>query len=312
MTTASLEQLLTRTSFLLLLMIVSSLAFAQTPRRDVVVSPEWLAAHPDAIVLEIGNRDAFAEGHIPGARFIDLQSIVTDRDGMLHELPPVESLERVFTNAGVGERGRIVVYSRDPLFAARAWFTLDYLGQGSRTSYLDGGYARWTSEQRPVSTETAPVVPLAFHASVRPELVVSLKAMQTLVKWRKELGSDLAMIDARALEQFYGKEAGAGVERRGHIPGAVNVVWTENVTMDVTQRLLPDRELRDLYTSAGVSPRSTNIVYCRTGMQATLTYVVLKYLGYHVTLYDGSFTEWSGQSDTHVALVASLSREGTR
>jgi thiosulfate/3-mercaptopyruvate sulfurtransferase len=301
-----------RSLLLFTLMVVSSLAVAQTPRRDIIVSPEWLASHPDAIVLEIGNRDAYAEGHIPGARFIELQSIVTDRDGTLNELPPVESLERVFTDAGVGERGRIVVYSRDPLFAARAWFTLDYLGQGSRTSYLDGGYARWTSEQRPVSTETVPVVPVAFRASVRRELVVSLKAMQTLVKWRKELGSDLAMIDARAPEQFCGKEAGAGVERGGHIPGAVNVLWTENLTTDVTQRLLPDRELRELYTSAGVSPRSTNIVYCRTGMQATLNYVVLKYLGYDVALYDGSFTEWSGQADTHVALMASLSNKGAR
>jgi thiosulfate/3-mercaptopyruvate sulfurtransferase len=301
-----------RSLLLIVFMLVSPLAPGQTLRRDVVVSPEWLAAHPEAIVLEIGNRDAYAEGHIPGARLVELQSIVMDRNGTPNELPPVPTLESVFTRAGIGEQGRIVVYSRDPLFAARAWFTLDYLGQGSRTSYLDGGFARWTSEQRPVSTETHAVSSVAFHASVRPELVMSLKAMQTLVRWRKELASDLAMIDTRAPEQFVGKEAGAGVDRGGHIPGAVNVVWTENLTTDTTQRLLPERELRELYTAAGVAPRSTNVVYCRTGMQASVTYVVLKYLGYEVTLYDGSFVEWSGQADTHVALVASLSRERTR
>lgn len=300
-----------RSLLLFLLMFVSSLALGQTVRRDIVVSPEWLAAHPEAIVLEIGNRDGYAEGHIPGARLIELQSIVTDRNGTLNEVPPISTLESAFTAAGIGENGRIVVYSRDPLFAARAWFTLDYLGQGSRTSYLDGGFARWTAEQRPVSTETPAVSPVAFRASVRPELVMSLKAMQTLVRWRKELGPDLAIIDARAPEQFCGKEAGAGVDRRGHIPGAVNVVWTENLTTDATQRLLPERELRELYASAGVAPRSTNVVYCRTGMQASVNYVVLKYLGYEVTLYDGSFVEWSGQADTHVAQVAGLSRQVT-
>jgi thiosulfate/3-mercaptopyruvate sulfurtransferase len=293
-----------RSLLLVSLIAVASLALGQSTRRDVTVSPEWLAAHPEAIVLEIGNHDAYIAGHIPGARFIDLQSIVTDRDGTPNELPFVASLEKVFTEAGVGDRGRIVVYSRDPLYAARAWFTLDYLGAGSRTSYLDGGFARWTSEQRPIEIAVAPVTAAEFRASVHPETVTSLKAMQTLVRWRKELGSDLALIDARAPEQFCGKEKGADVYRGGHIPGAVNIVWTENVSTDGTQRLLPERELRELYASAGLTPRSTNVVYCRTGMQACLNYVVLKYLGYEVSLYDGSFVEWSTQADTLITQLA--------
>ena len=300
-----------RSLYLVSLMLVSTLALAQSAKRDIIVSPEWLAAHPDSIVLDIGNRDTYLAGHIPGARLIELQSIVTDRGGTPNELPEISQLEHVFSIAGVGERGRIVVYSRDPLLAARAWFTLDYLGQGQRASFLDGGLARWTSEQHPVSTEITTVEPAAFHASTRPEVVMGLKAMQTVVKWRKELGSDLAMIDARAPEQFCGKESGAGVYRAGHIPGSVNIIWTENLTADQT-RLLPERELRELYTRAGVSPRSTNVAYCRTGMQACVTYMVLKYLGYEATLYDGSFVEWSNQPDTLVAQLASLAGERTR
>ena len=76
------------------------------------------------------------------------------------------------------------------------------------------------------------------------------------------------------------------------------------MTTDATQRLLPERELRELYASAGLTPRSTNIVYCRTGMQACLNYVVLKYLGYEVSLYDGSFVEWNTQGDTLVTQLA--------
>lgn len=290
--------------FLLSFLMVSTLALAQSTRKNVIVSPEWLAAHPEVVVLDITNRDSFAKGHIPGARLVDLQSIVTDRDGTPNELPEIAMLESVFSAAGVGDRGRIVVYSRDPLFAARAWFTLDYLGQGHRTSYLDGGFARWTDEERPVATESTPVKPAAFHASVRTGALTNIKELRSLVKWRTELASDLAMIDARAPEQFCGMESGADVERAGHIPGAVNVSWTENLTAGSIPRLLPERELRDLYMTAGVSPKSTNIVYCRTGMQASLTYMVLKYLGFDAALYDGSFIEWSGEHDTLVVVLA--------
>jgi len=285
------------------ILIASTIAFGQAVRKDVIVSPEWLAGHPDVVVLDVGNRDAYLKGHIPGARLIELQSLVTDRAGTPNELPSLAALESLFSEAGVGDRGRIVVYSRDPLYAARAWFTLDYLGLGHRTSYLDGGFARWTDEARPVATEVTPIEPTPFHASVRAEAVMSLNAMQVLVRMRKELGSDLVLIDARGPDQFCGKEAGGGVERAGHIPGAVNVTWTENLVTGAIPRLLPERELREVYTTAGVTPRSTNVVYCRTGMQASLTYMVLKYLGYSTSLYDGSFVEWNIQPDAAVALV---------
>jgi thiosulfate/3-mercaptopyruvate sulfurtransferase len=284
-------------------LIASTIAFGQSVRKDVIVSPEWLAGHPDVVVLDVSNGDAFLKGHIPGARLIELQSLVTDRDGTPNELPSVAALESLFSAAGVGDRSRIVVYSRDPLYAARAWFTLDYLGQGQRTSYLDGGFARWMDEARPVATEITPVEPTPFHSSVHAEAVTSLNAMRVLVRLRKELASDLALIDARGAEQFCGKEAGAGVDRAGHIPGAVNVTWTENLIAGAIPRLLPERELREVYTMAGVSPRSTNVVYCRTGMQASLTYMVLKYLGYGATLYDGSFIEWNIQPDAPVAMI---------
>lgn len=293
------------------ILIASTIALGQSPRKDILVTPEWLAGHPDVIVLDVASKDVFAKGHIPGARLIELQTIVTDRGSALNELPSVPALESVFTEAGVGDKDRIVVYSRDPLYAARAWFTLDYLGQGSRTSYLDGGFARWTDEQRPVATEVTTVEPQAFHASVRATALTDLKVMQSLVRFRKDLGSDLAILDARGPEQFCGKERGAGVERSGHIPGAVNVAWTENLVAGEIPRFLPERELRELYLAAGVSQRSTNVVYCRTGMQAALNYMALKYLGYDVSLYDGSFVEWSSEPDTPVTTIAERTRTTT-
>ena len=80
----------------------------------------------------------------------------------------------------------------------------------------------------------------------------------------------------------------------------------------VLNPLLPETELRETYRSAGVTARSANIVYCRTGIQASLTYFVLKYLGYDATLYDGSFTEWSASPDTLVVETTDGSQSAGR
>lgn len=290
-----------------LLLIVALPLTAQTVRKDMVVTTEWLANHLGQVsVLEIGDRAAYAVAHIPGARLIETSELVTQRDGTPNELPPIDALEALFTRAGVGNRERIVLYSRDPIFAARAWFTLDYLGQGQRAAILDGGFARWTDEQRPVTDAATPVTPARFESRVNAAVVAQFKAMRELVRYREVLGDDLVIIDARSPEQYCGKEAGADVQRPGHIPGAANIPWSENLTAGVTPRLLPEPELRELYTSAGVTPKSTNVIYCRSGMQASVGYFALRYLGYDAVLYDGSFIEWSRDRTTAIGGAGNL------
>jgi thiosulfate/3-mercaptopyruvate sulfurtransferase len=283
-------------SFLVLLFGAAT-AGAQSTREEMLVTTDWLALHSaEVVLLDIGDRDSFDAGHIAGARLVELTALVTRRDDTPNELPDVARLESVFTAAGIRDKGRIVLYSRDPIFAARAWFTLDYLGHGRRAAILDGGYAKWTAETRPVVTDATVYEPAPFRASVRPEAVTNIKAMRSLVHFREVLGSDLAILDARSPQQFSGEEWGDEISRGGHIPGAVNVPWSDNLTTGLVPRFLPERELREGYTAAGVRRGSTNVVYCRTGMQASVTYFVLKYLGYDASLYDGSFVEWSGSS----------------
>ncbi|MGZ8867542.1 MAG: sulfurtransferase [Thermoanaerobaculia bacterium] len=285
---------------LLLLTLVSAPLFAQKLRSEMVVSTDWLARHPDyAIVLDVGDARSFDLGHIPGARHLDFERIVTTRNRVPNELPDVETLEGLFTNLGVGDRGRIILYSRNPLQAARAWFTLDYLGHGNRAAILDGGYAKWVNEGRVQEQGECTTVPLAFHARLNSSAVASMKVMRDILKWRNVLGSSYVLIDARPYNQFHGREE-TPEPRQGHIPGAVSVPWTENVTFGDISLLLPEAELRDTYRLAGVQPKSANIIYCRTGIQASLTYFVLKYLGFDATLYDGSFSEWSAAPDTLV------------
>lgn len=111
---------------------------------------------------------------------------------------------------------------------------------------------------------------------------------------------ELVLIDARPFEEFAGVEPGMGVTRPGHIPTAQQVCWTENLTGDTQPIFRSAEELRRLYATVGLENRGVPIVYCRTGMQASLTYFVLRYLGYEPALYDGSFIEWSANSEAPV------------
>lgn len=265
-------------------------------RDQMLVSSDWLEQHHKTVtILHIGDRAGYDAGHIPGARLIEPSALLVQRAGSPNELPPVSALEKVFRDSGVGWRGRIVVYSNDPLLAARAWFTLDYLGQGNRVSLLDGGLAKWKAAGCPLSREAAVVSPGSFEARVMPQAVIRLDAMRRLVHLRDQIAPGLVFVDARPPAQFSGEEAGPDVQHAGRIPGSINLPVAIHFAADGTFRSAD--ELRDLYDSAGVSRMLVNVTYCRTGMQASVNYFVLRYLGYDASLYDGSYLEWSNAGE---------------
>lgn len=290
------------------MLLMAAVLFATQLQNPFVVSTDWLAAHlddPTIVVVEVGERSDYDAAHIPGARFIARADIVADCDGVPNELTTDETLVDAFTRAGVGESKRIIIYSRNPLVASRTWFTLDYLGHASRASLLDGGWEAWESEQRPATKVATRVSPAPFTAAIRPYSLVRLEEVRDLVKRRLHVDG-LVIIDARPSLYFGGEPRGAQVERGGHIPDAVNVPWTMNLASEHPPRLRPQEELRRMYEVFGVTRDSIVVTYCRTGMEASMTYFVLRSLGYDPALYDGSFVEWSHSRETVV--VTGISR----
>jgi len=265
---------------------------------QLLVSTDWLQAHrldKRLVIVEIGDRASYETQHIAGARFIALNDLLIDREGTPNELPETPKLERTFAAAGIGDQDRIVLYSRDVIAAARAFFTLDYLGHGTSTSLLDGGFAKWNAEKRSVETGGPLLIAKMsdFQARPRVETIARLKAMEVLVDCLPVCNGSWAIVDARSPEQFSGAEAGAGIKRGGHIQGAVNVPWSENLTSSAAPVFRSRDELQAIYDDAGVPANASVVVYCRTGMQASVDYFVLRYLGHDVALYDGSYIEWS-------------------
>ncbi len=286
----------------LLVGLTPATANAATLRTDLLVTTDWLTAHlndANLVILHVSrDRTAYDAGHVPGARFIGQGELVVTREGVLNELPTVDALKALFEKAGVTDASRVILYSDATVLpATRAYFTLDYLGFGDKAALLDGGLTKWKAEMRTVSQE-APVV---VAGRMTPKVKAAVLATMESVKPLTAAGAGMTLLDARTADEFAGKNAAAEITRPGHIPNSKSVFWMEGLASRQDMSLQTEAQLRRLYEAAGITPDKPVVTYCNTGMQATQSYFTLKYLGYDVKMYDGSFSEWSNAKGTEVA-----------
>ena len=262
-------------------------------RKEMLVSTDWLSVHlhdPDLVLLSVGvTPDFYNKGHIPEARQIRLSEIAVTRDGIPNELPNDDELQKVFAQAGVSNNSRVILYGeRFNLMAARAYFTLDYLGLAEHAALLDGGIEKWKAEGKSISTQATAIRPATLKTALRRGILINTAQMRELAGKKS-----VALIDARPVEEFTGEQASEDVEKRGHIPGARSLFWMDMLVSRENPILKPEAELRRMYAEAHAAPGQPLVTYCRTGMQAAFDYFVAKYLGYDPGMYDASFFEWS-------------------
>lgn len=234
------------------------------------------------MVHVVRTAQEFEEGHIPGARMLLWNELIVERDGVQNELPEVAALEATFERIGVRDGVRVVSYSTDPLLSGRALFTLDYLGHDD-LAYLDGGLPAWRAMGGTIETGAEGSASGAFTPAPRPELVVDAAWVNSHLR---EPGT--VIIDARPADQH----------EAGRIPGSKNLYWQSLLTKEGT--LLPQAELRARFEAAGAAPGKTVVTYCRTGVQASVLYVVARRLGYTARMYDGSFADWTSRTELPV------------
>jgi|WetSurSiteA1Bulk_404760.scaffolds.fasta_scaffold04946_2 thiosulfate/3-mercaptopyruvate sulfurtransferase len=285
--------------------------FTQRPkpsavRAQMLVSTEWLTknlSNPNLRLIHVGQgRKNYDAGHIPGAQFLEYGDIIVTRDGVINELPPVEKLQMIFSQLGVGDDSRVVLLcDMQGLLAARVYWTLDYLGFGESVSLLDGGLEKWKAEKREISTAAPEFRASSFTPRLNPRVLVSREVVRD-VSWlaANMEASDIVLLDARQPEAFTGESKSKNLTRNGHIPGAGNVYWASTLTSKEIPTLKPVADLQTMYLQAGVKPGKKVVTYCWIGMMASHGYFTLKYLGFDVAMYDGSFTEWEKSEGTAV------------
>ena len=264
-----------------------------------LVSTEWLATHikdPDLRILDgswylpAQNRDAKAEydaGHIPGARFFDIDEIADHRSDLPHMAPPVEKFMSHMRAMGVGDGHQIVIYDGAGLMsAARVWWLFRLMGQ-ENIAVLDGGLPKWQSEGREI--EDLPPIIRDRHMTVRVQnhLVRDVTQVSAATKL-----SDHEIIDARSAARFKGteQEPREGL-RSGHIPGSRNVPFGQLLTTNGTMKSPEDS--RAVFEAAGVDLSKPVITSCGSGVSAAVLCLALERLGKKDhSLYDGSWAEW--------------------
>jgi thiosulfate/3-mercaptopyruvate sulfurtransferase len=236
-----------------------------------------------------GEREYLAR-HIPGAAYAhldrDLSGPKTGRNGR-HPLPEASALVEVFGRLGIARDVQVIAYDQDSgMFASRLWWLLRWLGHEA-VAVLDGGFARWLAERRPLSSRAEHASTRTFSGSVRPELVVGADEVASRVGH-----PDWLLIDARAPERYRGDSE--PIDRiAGHIPGAVNHPLQRN--LDETGGFRSATELRRLFReTAGEVDPSHVVSYCGSGVAACHTLLALEHAGVPgAKLYAGSWSEWS-------------------
>ena len=284
---------------MLIALAAGALTMSAATNPNMLVETGWLADHlndPNLVIVQVGNdKAAYDAGHIPGARFVSMKDLVVAQNGVPNELPAAANLKAAFEAAGVSDNSRVILYSEGAVLpATRAYFTLDYIGHGDQAALLDGGLDKWKAENRPVTTQAAKAGGGHLTLRPRPETVVSTAAVKDLSFSALQDANDApTLLDVRSANMFSGNS-----DRAGHIPGSVNLDWT--TTQSKGSELKSAETLKALYEAAGVDPSKPVVTYCNSGMQASQSYFVLKYLGYDARLYDGSMSEWRATDGTTV------------
>ena len=266
------------------LISISALAKSLDDPNVVVFDCRHDLANPGAGEL------AYARSHIPGARFAHTDKVLsaplTGKNGR-HPLPDPAKFIAWLGSQGVSNTTQVIAYDgTGGAYAARLWWMLKHWLGHQAVAVLDGSWDIWMKAGFPVTAEPPTIKPAVFAAKVNPAVTVS--AADVLAALGKP---SLQLIDARANDRFHGQNETIDPVA-GHIPGAINRVFREN--LDAQGFYKPAADLRtDFQKLLGDRPLDTVVHQCGSGITAVHNLLAMEVAGLAGTkLYPGSWSEW--------------------
>jgi thiosulfate/3-mercaptopyruvate sulfurtransferase len=269
---------------------------------SALVSPDWVAERldrfeaddPDYRLVEVDVNTAFYEGgHAPGAVGLDWERDL--RAASSHDIVGPDAMARLLGDSGITEDTTVVAYGDNAnWFATHFYWQLSYYGHPD-VRIVDGGREYWVDHDYPLSTAAVDPPSVAYGTDLTPPADPSVRADRGDVL--DALDAETELVDVRHYDEYRGVVTAPpgtdeGAMRGGHIPGAHNIFWAENVRPDL--RFESPEDLARLYRNRGIEPDDDVVVYCRIGERSSITWFVLtQLLDYEsVRNYDGSWTEW--------------------
>ena len=261
---------------------------------SLILEPEELnkmISSEEILLVDLGKPENYARAHIENAVHVNPSELVCGIQPAVGKLPPLRQLNALFSSIGYEADKHIIAYDDEGGgWAGRFIWTLDVIGH-RKTSFLNGGIHAWLASQFPVTDVVPKLQPSTTSLSInrdfiatKEEILASLDDPETVV-W-----------DARTPEEYSGAKVVAA--KGGHIPGAVNLEWTQ--AMDTRRQLRIRTDISALLNSIGISADKNIITHCQTHHRSGFTYLVGKSLGYKIRAYDGSWSEWGNDPHTPV------------
>ncbi len=290
-------------TFLVMFFGISSVYALNVP-KDHLVSPHWVYSHmhnKNLVIVDVRVPKAYASGHIPGSVNIPFPSIMQNYIGIkiLGNIASPEKMTGIYRRAGITNHSIIVFtgggISKFPLGYSnetRALWTGWFYGL-TKMAILNGGLARWMKDKLPVTTK--PSHPVASNFTIMKMRLRSRATYQRI--WKYLYIHNVVLIDARPVAWFKGLDHDPRFIKHGHIPGAINVPFTEFEKMSKAgyYEFVTPAEARAILVKAGVSFRKPIITQCNTGYWASADWFVIKFLLHknNVADYNGSWVQYS-------------------
>jgi len=283
-------------SFLFALMLTAQTATGYA-RPELLVDTAWLAQHlndPHVRIVDMRNR-GYGDSHIPEAVFVDSNWIRNPKAPPTF-LPTPQEFEALMSRLGISNTTRVIAYDeRGGIYAARLWWILNYYGHAN-VALLDGGWVKWTAEQR--ATSASVPAPAAATFTVKPGTVKVATADQVKAAINSPA---MKLLDARTQGEIDGKDL-RNIKRGGFIESSIPVYWED--TLDAATRTFkPAADIARLYRDKGITAADNITVYCQVGMRASHDIFTLALIGHDLTKlanYYGAWEEWGNRDDTPI------------